>query len=93
MQERGTKATIVGNKLTLAFNPSVGFARSASTFGGCVLPPNLTRVSYGNLQNVLLRPVGDPSRKQSLSELLAGQGRPGSSSSTQLACGSAQSSF
>jgi hypothetical protein len=70
MQERGTRVTIEGNSLTLAFNPSVGL--NAAAFG-CMIPTALTSVVYNNLQAVFLRPVGDtnPTRRRSLATMVS----------------------
>lgn len=92
-QERGSQATIAGKRLTLAFNPTVGFARTDSASFPCVVPANLTRVTYGNLQNVMIRPVGDASRKKTLAELLAAFGGSGFGSASQLVCGSSPNGF
>jgi hypothetical protein len=70
-QERGTSATITGNMLTLAFNPSVGLA-TMTTFGTtCTPPPAFAAIVYGNLANVFVQPKGDPVRKRSLTAMLA----------------------
>jgi hypothetical protein len=83
MQERGTRVTLEGNVLTLAFNPSAGFA-STSPYGACMVPPQITSVVYGNLQLISLQAKGDPTRKRTLDTMLAevagttGSGIPGS---------------
>jgi hypothetical protein len=70
-QERGTRTTLEGNVLTLAFNPQIGFS-TVSPYGGvCTIPAALTSVAYGNLQLVLLQPKDDPSRKRSLDVMVA----------------------
>jgi hypothetical protein len=67
-QERGTKVDISGATMTFSFNPSVGFVDS---MGGtvCTPPTALTQVSYG-VGTLVVQPVGDPSRKRSLSTML-----------------------
>ena len=70
MQERGTRVTIEGSSLTLAFNPSVGIN---ATQYACTVPTALTSVVYSNLQAVFLRPMGDtnPARRRSLGTMVA----------------------
>ena len=85
VQERATKALIAGNRLTLSFSPSVGL--NTMTVIPCAVPTVFTFVSYGNLQSVVLRPVGDPLRKKTLAELLSAQ-MTGSSFVPALLCGS-----
>lgn len=93
MQERGTKVTILANKLTLSFNPSIGLNMTTAPFA-CMAPPNFTSVTYSNLQNVVIRPVGDSTRKKTMSELLtAFAQQTGGGSSSQIVCGSRASSF
>jgi hypothetical protein len=85
LQERGTRVTIEGSSLTLAFNPSVGINAITPS---CLIPTTLTSVAYGNLQSVFLRPMGDtnPTRRRSLSAMVAEhqQSQGTSSGSTTL---------
>ena len=94
VQERGSKVAIAGNKITFSFNPATGLNMPTNTTFPCVVPANLTSITYGNLQNVSLRPIGDSTRKKTLSELVMAFATTGSGSfSTQLVCGSKQSQF
>lgn len=97
MQERGTRATIAGNRLTLAFNPSMGFATTTSSSFSCMVPASLNSVTYGNLNSVIVRPVGDQSRKRPLGELVAAfQSNAGTGSTVavgSLTCGTRTTSF
>lgn len=69
-QERGTKAAISGQVLTLSFNPTVGLATITSYGTICAAPTSISAVTY-NLANVYVQPVGDPARKANLGTLLS----------------------
>jgi hypothetical protein len=68
-QERGSKVEVAGATLTFSFNPSLGLTDS---MGGtvCTPPTGLTSVTYGSLQTIVVQPVGDSSRKRTLSTML-----------------------
>jgi hypothetical protein len=82
-QERGTTVNVTGAMMTFSWNPSVGFVAG---MGGavCTLPMAITSLTYGGLGSIVVQPKGDPSRKTSLSTLLA-QFSP-TNPSTSLAC-------
>jgi hypothetical protein len=68
-QERGSKVDVAGAMLTLSFNPSVGI--TDPTLGtGCMAPTAITAVTYGNLQTIVVQPMGDASRKRGLAVML-----------------------
>jgi hypothetical protein len=69
-QEHGSRVTLDKRVLSLAFNPSLGYATMSSFGGVCMIPPAITSVVYGNLQLINLQPVGDPSRKRNLASML-----------------------
>jgi hypothetical protein len=69
-QERGTRSTINGKVLTLAFNPSIGIATTGSSGLPCTAPTGLTSVTYGSLANIFVQPKSDPVRKRSIQSLL-----------------------
>jgi hypothetical protein len=68
-QERGSKVEVSGATLMFSFNPSIGFA---TTYSGvaCSLPPAITSITYGGSSSLILQPIGDPSRRRSLSDML-----------------------
>jgi hypothetical protein len=82
-QERGSSVAISGMTMTFAFNPSVGLTDG---MGGlvCTAPASISSVTYGNLSAIVLQPMGDPSRKRSLSQML--QELSPSTLSTSLVC-------
>jgi len=82
-QERGSSVAISGMTMTFAFNPSVGLTDG---MGGlvCTAPASITSVTYGNLSAIVLQPVGDPSRKRNLAQML--QELSPSTLSTSLVC-------
>jgi len=92
VQERGSKAVIVASRLTLSFNPSIGLASAALNFP-CMLPATMSYVGYGNLQSIWVRPIGDNTRKRTLSDLLAAFATPSGVSSQQIVCGSKTNQF
>ncbi|MDX2021268.1 MAG: hypothetical protein SF187_13590 [Deltaproteobacteria bacterium] len=92
VQERGSKATIAASRLTLSFNPSIGLATGTISFP-CMPPANLSFVAYGNLQNVSVRPIGDNTRKRTLSELFAAFASASGFSTQQIVCGSKLNQF
>jgi len=69
-QEHGTRVTIDGSTITLAFNPSLGINSMSPV--GCTVPAMLTSVTYGNLQAVTVRPAGDTSitRRRTLGDMV-----------------------
>jgi hypothetical protein len=83
-QERGTRVTLEGNVLTLAFNPTAGFSSTSPYGSSCMVPPQISAVVYGNLQLISLQAKGDPTRKRTLDAMLnelagtSGSGLPGS---------------
>jgi hypothetical protein len=82
-QERGSSVAISGMTMTFAFNPSVGLTDG---MGGlvCTAPASISSVTYGNLSAIVLQPVGDPSRKRNLAQML--QELSPSTLSTSLVC-------
>lgn len=92
-QERGTRATIEGNVLALAFNPSVGISPTSQYGSACMVPPALTAVTYGNLGNVQLRPKGDLTRKRALGQMVAELASGSSFGNAGISCGRSASSF
>lgn len=68
-QERGSKVEVSGATLIFSFNPSVGLA--TTYFGSpCSAPPTITTISYGGASLLAIQPVGDPSRRRLLSDML-----------------------
>jgi hypothetical protein len=93
-QERGTRATIEGRVLVLAFNPSIGFSPTSSFGSPCMIPSALTQVTYGNLANVQLRPKGDANRRRSLGTMLGElPGNNTGSPSSAISCGRTTNPF
>jgi hypothetical protein len=82
-QERGSSVAISGMTMTFAFNPSVGLTDG---MGGllCTAPASISSVTYGNLSAIVLQPMGDPSRKRSLPQML--QELSPNTLSTSLVC-------
>ncbi|HVR01100.1 MAG TPA: hypothetical protein VMT47_03140 [Polyangia bacterium] len=82
-QERGSSVAISGMTMTFAFNPSVGLTDG---MGGliCTAPASISSVTYGNLSAIVLQPLGDPSRKRNLAQML--QELSPTTLSTSLVC-------
>jgi len=92
-QERGSRAQIEGNVLTLSFNPSLGINNQSGVFT-CEVPESLTYVMYGNLDSVSVQPVGDPSRLTGLDDVLRALVSPAvSRSGARIVCGIAPTSL
>jgi hypothetical protein len=72
-QERGSKVEVAGPSLSFSFNPSIGLA---TTYFGttCMVPPSITSVSYGGISAMMLQPMGDPSRRRLLTDMLFERG-------------------
>ena len=68
-QGRGSSVAVAGMTMTLAFNPSVGLKDFPGGLG-CTEPASLTSVTYGNLAAVTVQPMGDPSRKRNLAQMV-----------------------
>jgi len=84
-QERGTKATISGQVLTLSFDPVVGLSIITTYGTTCATPSSITSVVYA-LSNVYVQPVGDPVRKASVGTLLSQTTTYPMTSSTSASC-------
>jgi hypothetical protein len=71
-QERGSKIDVSGASLAFSFNPSVGLATTYPGTTACVVPPVFTSINYAGAGALVVQPVGDPSRRQTLANLLFG---------------------
>jgi len=71
-QERGSKVEVSGAALIFSFNPSIGLATTYPGTTACTLPPSFTSINYAGANTLVIQPVGDPLRKQTLSNLLFG---------------------
>jgi hypothetical protein len=69
-QERGSKIELAGAALIFSFNPSTGLATTYPGTSACTLPPSFTSINYAGANALVVQPVGDPSRKQTLANLL-----------------------
>jgi hypothetical protein len=87
-QERGTAVTIAGATMTFTFNPSVGLTPSIdpiTMFMNCTSPTTITSVTYSNLGQDFIQPMGDPTRKRLLSSMLQ-EFNPTGTNPTALTC-------
>jgi hypothetical protein len=69
-QERGSKIEVAGASLIFSFNPSVGLTTTYPGTTACTLPPSFTSISYAGANTLVVQPVGDPLRHQTLANLL-----------------------
>jgi hypothetical protein len=72
-QERGSRIEIAGRNMVFSFNPSVGLAATYSGIA-CVPPALITSVNYQGASVLQIQPVGDPSRRRSMSVMMNEKG-------------------